>query len=65
MYNLESSTQFKKDYKVLSLSDTKLLETALGILANTGLCLTIPILHIRLRANTRTIWKPIFVPICF
>ena len=36
MYNLESSTQFKKDYKALSASDTKLLETALGILASTG-----------------------------
>ena len=36
MYNLESSTQFKKDYKVLSASDTKLLETALGILESTG-----------------------------
>ena len=36
MYNLESSTQFKKDYKALSSSDTKLLETALGILASTG-----------------------------
>ena len=36
MYNLESSTQFKKDYKALSASDTKLLETALGILATTG-----------------------------
>ena len=36
MYNLESSTQFKKDYKALTPSDTKLLETALGILASTG-----------------------------
>ena len=36
MYNLESSTQFKKDYKSLSVSDTKRLETALEILALTG-----------------------------
>lgn len=36
MFSLESSSQFKKDYKVLSFSDVKLLENALGILAETG-----------------------------
>ncbi|MBR3697971.1 MAG: type II toxin-antitoxin system YafQ family toxin [Bacteroidales bacterium] len=36
MFSLESSTQFKKDYKALSASDAKLLEKALGILVKTG-----------------------------
>ncbi|MBR3798767.1 MAG: type II toxin-antitoxin system YafQ family toxin [Bacteroidales bacterium] len=36
MFSLESSTQFKKDYKALSAPDANLLETALEILAETG-----------------------------
>ena len=36
MYSLESSTQFKKDYKALSDNDAKLVEKALVILAEKG-----------------------------
>lgn len=36
MYNLESSTQFKKDYKTLSPADEQRVVKALGILAETG-----------------------------
>lgn len=36
MYSLESSTQFKKDFKVLSDSDAKLVEKALRFLAEKG-----------------------------
>ncbi|KWW24956.1 MAG: addiction module toxin, RelE/StbE family [bacterium F082] len=36
MYSLEASTQFKKDFKALSVPDEKRVEKALGILAETG-----------------------------
>ena len=36
MFKFEISTQFKKDFKSLSESDEKKIETALGILAETG-----------------------------
>ena len=36
MLRIEFSGQFKKDYKALSAPDVNLLETALGILAETG-----------------------------
>lgn len=36
MFALESTTQFKKDYKSLSIPDTEKVKTALSILAETG-----------------------------
>lgn len=36
MFTLEASTQFKKDFKTLSEADGKRVETALGILEETG-----------------------------
>lgn len=36
MYSLESTTQFKRDFKALSQSDTEKVKVALGILAEKG-----------------------------
>ena len=65
MYNLESSTQFKKDYKALSVSDTTLLETALGILAATGTLPFDPYLTHSLEGKYKDNLEAHLRPICF
>lgn len=51
MYTLEASSQFKKDFKTLSESDGRRVETALGILAETGTLPYDPYLTHRLKGK--------------
>lgn len=51
MFTLEASTQFKKDFKVLSQLDEKRVEIALNILAETGTLPYDPYLTHRLKGE--------------
>ena len=44
MYRLEASSQYKKDYKALPESDTRLVEKALKVLAEKGTLPYVPYL---------------------
>ena len=63
MFALESTTQFKKDYKSLSIPDTEKVKTALSILAETGTLPRKPYLTHKLKGQYAIIWKPTSVQI--
>ena len=57
MFKFEISTQFKKDFKTLSESDEKKVETALGILAETGTLPYKPYLTHKLKGAYKDHWE--------